>query len=431
MLKILQILLLFAVPWCCLAQFSIKGPSDGNRQAQGLKYSADKGIEYTDKSASLGTGDFTIQGATDGHSSFQIQGPSDGNTDFQIQAPSHGGANTYLQDPYDPRQRGDSPQHRALQYQDPSGLKVNWRFGQNRQVQPQQQQQQQEQYAPQPVPQPVAQQPRRRPAHRQQQHQPARQQAPAQIQPNYTPFNSAPSQIKQLLEYQAQIPYQNAIPEPFRFDAESAAQLHAKHFQEEYPKQVQQALSDRKNVLQQAPAPAPVEAPQRHQPRGQYRAKYRAESRQKRQAPGGYQQQQQQQQQPDFSQYKRISQPAPEVLPNYSTNLPTEISSLLKYQAQIPYDIIANQISYVPDKPYVPQPVQAQQHAPQQPQQQYAPQQQQQQYAPPQQPEYVPQYAQGLAQGPNQAQGQQYGGVQAQGQYYGQQPTRPVTEQQY
>lgn len=96
-----------------------------------------------------------------------------------------------------------------------TGLKVNWRFGQNRQVQPQQQQQ--EQYAAQPVPQPVAQQPRRRPAHRQQQqHQPVRQQAPTQIQPNYTPFNNAPSQIKQLLEYQAQIPYQNVIPEPFR-----------------------------------------------------------------------------------------------------------------------------------------------------------------------------------------------------------------------
>lgn len=41
---------MFAVPWSCLAQFSIQGPSDGNRQAQGLKYSADKGIEYTDKS---------------------------------------------------------------------------------------------------------------------------------------------------------------------------------------------------------------------------------------------------------------------------------------------------------------------------------------------------------------------------------------------
>lgn len=211
----------------------------------------------------------------------------------------------------------------------------------------------------------------------------------------------------------------------FRFDAESAAQLHARHFQEEYPKQVQQSLSERQNVVQQAPAP--VEAPQKHQPRGQYRAKYRAESRQKRQAPGGYQQQQQQ---PDLSQYKRISQPAPEVLPNYSTNVPAEITSILKYQAQIPYDIIANQISYVPDKPYVPQPVQSQQQQQHAPQQQYAPQQQQQQYAP-QQPEYVPQYAQGLAQGQTQAQGQQYGGIQAQGQYYGQQSTRPVTEQQY
>lgn len=34
----------------CLAQFSIQGPSDGHRRAQGLKFSQEKGIEYTDAS---------------------------------------------------------------------------------------------------------------------------------------------------------------------------------------------------------------------------------------------------------------------------------------------------------------------------------------------------------------------------------------------
>jgi len=34
----------------CLAEFSIQGPSDGHRRAQGLKFSEEKGIEYTDAS---------------------------------------------------------------------------------------------------------------------------------------------------------------------------------------------------------------------------------------------------------------------------------------------------------------------------------------------------------------------------------------------
>lgn len=34
----------------CLAEFSIQGPSDGHRRAQGLKFSEEKGLEYTDAS---------------------------------------------------------------------------------------------------------------------------------------------------------------------------------------------------------------------------------------------------------------------------------------------------------------------------------------------------------------------------------------------
>jgi len=44
-----QVLLLTALPMC-LAQFSIQGPSDGHRRAQGLKFSEEKGLEYTDAS---------------------------------------------------------------------------------------------------------------------------------------------------------------------------------------------------------------------------------------------------------------------------------------------------------------------------------------------------------------------------------------------
>lgn len=56
--------------------------------------------------------------------------------------------------------------------------------------------------------------------------------------------------------------------------------------------------------------------------------------------------------------------------PQYSTSLPTHLRELLKYQAQIPYNIIANQVAYRgPDKPYVPhrveQPIQQQPIQPQ------------------------------------------------------------------
>lgn len=80
-------------------------------------------------------------------------------------------------------------------------------------------------------------------------------------------------------------------------------------------------------------------------------------SRHRRQAPQHPQHPQAQQpvQQP---QYRRLSQPPTEPAPQYSTNLPNNLQALLKYQAQIPYNIIANQIRYVPDKPYVPQPIQ-------------------------------------------------------------------------
>lgn len=67
----------------------------------------------------------------------------------------------------------------------------------------------------------------------------------------------------------------------------------------------------------------------------------------------------QRRQAPHQSRQQPRPQPIPaEPVPQYSTNIPGHIQSLLKYQAQIPYNIIANQIDYRLDKPYVPQPVQ-------------------------------------------------------------------------
>lgn len=69
---------------------------------------------------------------------------------------------------------------------------------------------------------------------------------------------------------------------------------------------------------------------------------------------------------PHQPQYRPRPQPLPaEPAPQYSTNVPRHLQNLLNYQSQIPYSIIANQINYRPDKPYVPQPVQQSAPSPQ------------------------------------------------------------------
>ncbi|KAL2736038.1 activating signal cointegrator 1 complex subunit 2 [Vespula maculifrons] len=327
--EFLQIFLITVLP-VCLAQFTIQGASDGNRVSQGLRYSEEKGIEYTDQSASLGAGDFTIQGATDGNSDFKIQGATDGHSNFQIQGPSQGAISTFnvqpptdghsqsiIRGPYDANHQAAT---KSLQYNDPSGLRVNWK-SYNHDRQPRLHQAQTEAHYAEPAaqraPPPV-------------QHRPPVQ--PPIQQPSYRPYNDAPAQIKQLLQFQAQIPYVNAIPEQFRYDHLAAAQAQAQQVQAKFQ--------------QEAPTPEYRGT----KPRG-------GPSRHRRQAPQHPQHPQAQQpvQQP---QYRRLSQPPTEPAPQYSTNLPNNLQALLKYQAQIPYNIIANQIRYVPDKPYVPQPIQ-------------------------------------------------------------------------
>ncbi|XP_014613775.1 PREDICTED: chromatin modification-related protein eaf-1-like [Polistes canadensis] len=396
-----NVLLLTALP-VCLAQFTIQGASDGNRVSQGLKYSEEKGIEYTDQSESLGAGDFTIQGATDGNSNFRIQGATDGHSNFQIQGPSQGAISTFnvqpptdghsqsvIRGPYDANQAAQS---KSLQYNDPSGLRVNWKsYGHDRQPRLRQPQAEPH-YAEQTAlasPQRSAPPPPPPPQHHAPVHPPINQ-------PSYRPYNDAPAQIKQLLQFQAQIPYVNAIPEQFRYDHLAAAQAQAQQVQSSYQ--------------------------QEQSPRPEYRgSKPRGPPRHRRQAPQQHphaRQQQQQQQQP---QYQRLSQPPVEPTPQYSTNLPNNLQALLKYQAQIPYNIIANQIRYVPDKPYVPQPIQHQQ-------------QQQQPSAPPQAAEYQGQgdAYQGQASTYTQAHLNPYQGYpQEQSGYNQGQGVRPVTENQY
>ncbi|XP_050465515.1 uncharacterized protein LOC126858894 [Cataglyphis hispanica] len=334
-----HVLLLMALPMC-LAEFSIQGPSDGHRRAQGLKFSEEKGIEYTDASEGGGAGDFTIQGATDGNSNFRIQGATDGHSNFEIQGPTHGGAATYniqgatdghsqsvIQGPYDANQ-GNA---KALEYNDPSGYRVNWR-SYDRQSRPQAQTE--TQYATQAAAPIQHAAPRQRAYRPQPQPQSQPQPQPqAQAAPQYKPYSNAPQQIQQLLQFQQQIPYINIIPEPYRFDEAAAVQAQSQQVREHLRQLAQEAAA--------APAPVPVSAPAYAPDR---RPKSRGQSRSKRQT---HPQQQQQQ-------YRRISQPPVEPQPQYSTNLPSHLRELLRYQAQTPYNIIANQIVYRPDKPYVP-----------------------------------------------------------------------------
>lgn len=62
------------------------------------------------------------------------------------------------------------------------------------------------------------------------------------------------------------------------------------------------------------------------------------------------QEQQQEEQQPQYPQY-----PIPKL--QFDKNMPMEIQQLLQYQAQIPYDVIANRIYYKPKSIFVPQPI--------------------------------------------------------------------------
>ncbi|XP_076753341.1 uncharacterized protein LOC143424869 [Xylocopa sonorina] len=537
----LLVLLLIALP-ACLAQFSIQGPSDGNRVAQGLRIEEGKGIEYTDQNEPQ-SGGFSIQGASDGSS--QIQGASDDHSNFQIQGAHHGGADRYnfqgpvtgayniqgstdghsqsiIQGAYD----GNSGSSKSLQYNDPSGLRVNWK-SYDRPTRPEAQQE--AQYSQAPIQRAAPQQR----AHAQRQPQPAPQPEQIALQ-QARGLDSAPMQIKQLLQLQQQLPYINIIPEPFRYESLLAAQANQQQHQSQYQSDIQeQPVSEarrptyrgkpsgpprhRRQAQQQyrqgaaagqqqqysnVPQP-PVESQIKYSPNlppqleqllkfqqqtpyinsipepfrfnpepyaqmqiEQFRSHYDDLLRQQPASPvvhtvepakaqppvrrphqeSEHSRQRRQAQHRSHSQQPR-PQPLPaEPAPQYSTNLPSSLQSLLKYQSQIPYNIIANQINYRPEKPYVPQPAQQpqqaqyqSQHAEYQPQQaEYEPQQahyqpQQAQYQPqqahyqPQQAQYQPQQAQYQ---PQQAQYQpQQAHYQPQQAQY--QPQQPQYQTQY
>ncbi|XP_043249372.1 adenylate cyclase, terminal-differentiation specific-like [Colletes gigas] len=392
----------------CLAQFTIQGSTDGDRVAQGLRVDDEKGLEYIRGSDS--SGGSSIQGSTDGHSN--IQGGNDGHSNYQLQGATSGGAERYLQSttPEQFNIQGPSDGYgqsgyiqgtydsipsapKSLQYNDPSGLRVNWR-SYDRTPRPVQQPQAQEQYsapvsAPQPAP--YRQRPQARP-----QHQPQPQRVSQQpVLPPARSFDNAPSHIKQILQYQQQLPYTNIIPEPYRYDALLAAQAGKQQpqYQNEAQDQYEQEprrpsyrgkSRQRRQTRQKPPAEPQIRYNNNLPPTIQQVLKFQAQTPYINGIPEQFRfneeaavEEQRQQVQAHFQQlaaeaarprHKRQAQhrqpqpqpqrPPQEVQPQYSTNLPGYIQEVLKFQSQIPYNILPNQIAIRPEKPYVPQPVQ-------------------------------------------------------------------------
>ncbi|XP_031834421.2 uncharacterized protein LOC116427795 [Nomia melanderi] len=304
-----QVILLIALPMC-LAQFRIQGASDGSRAAESLSVDSEGKVEY---SGHRGASDShsNIQGASDSYSN--VQAGSDGHSNYNIQPATAAGADRYIHPAPPPAYNiqgatdghsviqgsyDGNPSTKSLQYNDPSGLRVNWR-SYDRAVRPSSQSQPQYSEVQASAPR-VAPQRQRAHARPQQAAQPQPQaQSYEPILPPAQPYENAPADIKQLFQFQKMLPYLNIIPEPFRYENIIGAQQQ----QPQYPAEEQQQY---------------VPEPRRPPSRG----KARIPSRQKRQAQGHRQAPQ---------------QPPPEPQLHYSTRLPPELQQILKFQQQTPH----------------------------------------------------------------------------------------------
>lgn len=195
----------------------------------------------------------------------------------------------------------------------------------------------------------------------------------AQRQQYYRPYSAVPSHIKQLIEqnYQPQPPYVD--PTSFLYSSSFAVpQQHQQplalqqHQQQPAPQQHQQQLAP---AASEIPRAAYLQPTLRYQSIDQRKTHPRLEysdRRVERQDKVVYnqdyeQQQQQQQQEPQQTHQVALpigTMPEPPLPTLYlDRNMPTEIKQLLQYQAQIPYDVIANRIQYRPKSVFVPKPL--------------------------------------------------------------------------
>lgn len=201
------------------------------------------------------------------------------------------------------------------------------------------------------------------------------QRAQSQSQPQPQPQQYQQIQSTQQVPHQAFKRLAQPVPRP--------APQHQHYYQHGVPHQIQEILKFQAHLPYQpigqshhnvafSPDRPHGYVPEAVQQHYHQHAAHQAQRR-RRQAPlhhrRQYRQQPQQQDDelPAHQAYKRLARPAIEQQPHYSNQVPKEIQEILKFQANIPYNIIANSIAVKPVN-YVPEPIQPQQ-IPQQQQQ--------------------------------------------------------------
>ncbi|XP_011879548.1 PREDICTED: GATA zinc finger domain-containing protein 10-like [Vollenhovia emeryi] len=201
------------------------------------------------------------------------------------------------------------------------------------------------------------------PQHRTQPPQPQAQQAQQAPGPqyySYKPYSAVPDHIRQLIDsvYQPQAPYVD--PTSFIYGGNHFAAAPQQREQQPAP-----AASEvpRGAYLQPSARYQSIDPQHFQQAQPRYDYSERRVERQDRVAyKEDYEQQQQQQQQQQQEQQQVVfpyaslpESPLPVLY--LDKNMPTEIKQLLKYQAQIPYDVTANRIQYNPKNIFIPKPL--------------------------------------------------------------------------
>ncbi|XP_043493611.1 putative cyclin-dependent serine/threonine-protein kinase DDB_G0272797/DDB_G0274007 [Polistes fuscatus] len=264
-----------------------------------------------------------------------------------------------------------APQGAQLNYDDPSGSKVNWKFyaPYNQQQRAHLENPQRTQRAETALTQ--AQIPSASNQHHHQQrlvqshHQPT--QNLISTQPEYKSYASVPIHIKELIlqTYQPQRPYVDPSSFIYQQSEPQIQQTNARadfshSNQYEAPATKYQSIDDNRSASTNYDY---NDGLTKSQGRVDYKQDYdqhtqNTQQLQHQQAQIQHQQQQQQQQHIigiTVPVETMPVQPVPKLV--IDKNMPQEIQQLLQYQAQIPYDVIANRITYRPKTLFIPKPI--------------------------------------------------------------------------
>ncbi|XP_012281236.1 mediator of RNA polymerase II transcription subunit 15-like [Orussus abietinus] len=243
----------------------------------------------------------------------------------------------------DDQERAPRAPQGYIKYSDPNGLKVDWKlYTPYSQWQAQLDDTQRTQRAEAPAPEPAqAAQPRY-------QHQQASVQSPLAQQKQAgeapaKPYKAIPMQIKQLIlqAYEPEETYAN--PQAFFYQPRT-----------EYD---QQPAQQQKSVQDPYQAQAPYQAPVSQTP---YQAHDSDETAEYKARSAGQIDEKEVKEDRSEKPYVSLSesmpvQPAPQL--QLDKNMPTGLQQLLQYQAQLPYNVIANHIVYRPKDLFIPKPI--------------------------------------------------------------------------